>query len=144
MGIEFAKARRRKVTDSSPDLPNGAVKCADPMVIELLQTMWTRELRFYQNTKHCVSHNDLPGLRWEVNIGHPFVEGYTWYRGLTIHATGGQVIIFVGWMQPWIIGGAPDPIVYILGEVSHQDILSVIKAFCAGVEAEISVKESSG
>jgi hypothetical protein len=137
MGKEFAKARRRKITDNSPDLPKGAVKCTDPMAIGLLQAVWTHVLQFYQNTRHCIHPDNLPGFGWDEISINPVVEGYRWYRGLTIYVHGGKVLIFIGWTQPWIIGGAPDPIVYLYGEVSQKEAFFIIQLFCVYLEKEM-------
>ncbi len=145
---EFAKARKRKILDGNLDLPKGAVKCTDRTVIELLQKTWIEEIQFYCNTKRClrndfsvfkgseVEKSGYGGSIFPTHL-HPVVEGYRWYRGFAVDIKGGKVLIFCGWLQPWINGGAPDPIVYLLGEVAREDVLEVAQAYCLSRENQI-------
>jgi hypothetical protein len=73
-----------------------------------------------------------------ANHLHPEVEGYAWYRGFAIKTNDGKILIFFGWIQPWgEYGDNPDPIVYLLGDVSRDALLKVIQACCASIQDQI-------
>jgi hypothetical protein len=135
----FEEARLRQIKDGNSGLPEGAVKCEDREVAQLLQEMWVEKIRAYFN-RHYSSGSafSLAGYKVEESSAdsptfsgelHPRVEGYIWYRGIAIEVENGKVILFFGWMQPWLEGGAPDPICYTVDNPSRASVLQAIRAY---------------
>lgn len=161
MGMNFEIARMREIGKDNSGLPEGAVKCTDQEINRLLQRTWTKEIRFYNDTRNCINGGLFALASYEVEesaFNHdtfnnqltPIVEGYPWYRGFAVKVDGGKVLIFSGWMQPWREGGAPDPIVYtlgleggapdpvhVLGGLPRETVLGVIRTYCSGIRAHI-------
>lgn len=150
MGPNFELAREREVKDGNSGLPQGAIKCTDAKINELLQKMHIEEIRFYNDTNQCINgglfalkgyeaeESDIGNQIFNGQLG-PEVEGYRWYRGLAIRAGGaGRVFIFAGAMQPWREGGSPDYIVYSRGHLSREEICKVVSAYCSGILSYIA------
>ena len=145
-GLQIERARVRKIKKGNSGLPKEAVKCTDKIINKLLQETWVKEIKFYNDTKRCIrpvldrvykfEESSFESQLFAKQL-HPVVEGYDWYRGFSIDVNGGKVLIFSGWMQPWYTGGAPDPIVYVLGGVCREDILKAVQAYCQGIERQI-------
>lgn len=147
-GLRYLQARKREIKDDNRGLPSGAVKCTDKKINELLQKIWIKKIRFYNDTNCCINRPlfeesykvEESGFESELFAKqlNPIVEGYIWFRGFAINVSGGKVLIFSGWIQPWRRGGAPDPIVYVLGEVYREDVLKVVQAYYQGIERQIA------
>ena len=144
VGLNFEIARKREVKDGNSGLPKGAVKFPDKEVDRLLQEMRIEEIRFYKDTHHCINGGLFALVGYEVEESdfhsptfndqlHPTIEGYDWYRGFAVKVNGGKVLILSGWMHPWCEGGAPDTIVYLLGEPPRETVLGVIQTYCSGI-----------
>lgn len=147
--LNFEKATKRKVGGQSLGLPVLAEKCEDEEIYLLLRKMWEAQIRFYLDTSCCVNGGAFTLRNYEIEESsfksrifgyelHPQVEGYLWYRGIAVKIKNGMVLIFSGWMQPWLEEGSPYPIVYTRGGLGREDVLPVIKVYCEGILAYIS------
>jgi hypothetical protein len=149
LGPDYINVRRRSIGKMNMGLPKGAIKCTDKEVIEQLEKMHIELIRLYLKTYHCINGGASlikgyeieesglknPTFSWRIS---PMVEGTDWYCGLDIKVEGGSVFVFVGSMQPWYEGGAPDYIVYSTAGVSRETILRAVTAYCTGILSHIS------
>lgn len=145
MGPNFELARKREIKEGNFGLPQGAIKCTDAEIVGMLQKIHIEEIRFYNDTNHCINGGlfALKGYEAEESDFEnqifngqldPEVEGYRWYRGLAIRVgDAGRIFIFAGAMQPWREGGSPDCIVYSRGRVTREEIFKVVRAYCDGI-----------
>ena len=143
MGPNFELSRTREIIDNkNSGLPKGAVKCNDPEIERLLREMHIENIRFYNDTRLCISDGLSTLRRYKTeessyenatfyNQLHPEVEGYGWYRGLAIEIGNDMAFIFTGFMQPWNKGGSPDYIIYSTGDVPRKDLLKMVREYCS-------------
>jgi hypothetical protein len=54
-GLRYLQARKREIKDDNSGLPSGAVKCTDKKINELLQKIWIKKIRFYNDTNCCIN-----------------------------------------------------------------------------------------
>ena len=140
-------------------LPEGAMKFQDKTTAQLLEDMWRQETNFYNQTEICadagldLDRNSISGLKkFEVEISgpqsctfkgqlHPKVENNSWYRGIAVKVEkdnpSKQVLIFSGWMQPWIKGETQAPIVYTISDVPDKTVHNVIYRYTSHILSTI-------
>ena len=117
--------------------------------------MWRQQTDRYRQTRMCTdAESDVVRLRkFEVEISgrksttfkgvlHPRVEDHSWYRGIAVKVDANdpfrQVLIFSGWMQPWIEYEAHAPIVYTVGEIPAKTVREVIQAYTTGMSTYLN------
>jgi len=140
----FENSRKRVEKKGNSGLPEGAVRCKDSDIGEMLIKMQIERIRLYNFAgfsggdgssafKDCeCEESDFHGQTFNCQL-HPEVEGYYWYRGFAITVDGGKVFIFTGWMQPWYEGGSPDPIVYSTKLLAREKILEIVTKYCTWI-----------
>lgn len=136
-------------------LPEGARRFQDARTTQLLSDMWQQEINFYNRTQLCidpglnVDRNHMSGLgNFEVEVSgpqsstfkgelHPKIEGYSWYKGVAVKIDKGQVLIFSGWMQPWIENETRTPIVYTTGDIQDKTVRYIILKYTSNIAEKI-------
>jgi len=132
--LAYGAIVRRVADERSPDLPAGAIRNVDPLANLTLMERHLADINAYL-LHDCCRAKDLgsTGLPFEeLPELHPMIEGYSWYRGYQVYTGGSSsVIVLTPWMQPWIEGGSPVPILYTLGDPSAAQVREVAFAYAA-------------
>lgn len=163
MNEHHIESSTREINSGNEGLPNGAKKFQDAATAQLLGEVWQQEIDLYKKTGICINiglsgdKKSIPALKeFGVEISgsnsetfsselNPKVEGYSWYRGIAVkidkNNPSKQVFIFSGWMQPWIENGTRTPIVYTIGNVSHETVRYVIYKYTSDISEKIKALE---
>ncbi len=164
MGKEQGQIPLDDINLGNEGLPDGAKKFQDTSTATLLEKMWQQEIDFYNQTQIYIDAGLSAGgknisvlKKFKVEISgpdshifkgesYPQVEGNSWYRGIAVRVDANnpykQVIIFSGWMQPWIEGEAPAPIVYTVGEIPAKTVHNVIREYTSGILSLMASQEA--
>lgn len=136
----FVSRTRVDVKEGGADLPQGAVKFTDPATRWALAMAQIETIHFFVDTGQGQCINGLPEtpafaafkqMSFPPDVPkswmsrHPEVEGYEWFKGYQVKVGRGRLLLFTGWMHPHIEGGAPDPIIYTVGDPSQNLVRAV-------------------
>ena len=150
MGKEQVQMPFVDINFGNEGLPDGAKKFEDTLTAELLEKMWQQEKDFFNQTRIPTdAESDVVRLRkFELEISgpesstfkgvlHPKVEGNSWYRGIAVtvdeNYPSRKVIIFSGWMQPWIKDETQASIVYTIGEIPAKTVREVVYLYTSHI-----------
>ena len=155
MGKEQVQMPFVDINFGNKGLPEEAKKFQDIATAQLLGDTWRQEIEFYNQTGISANagldfdRNNIPELKkFEVEISdpessifrgelYPKVEGNSWYRGIAVKVEKDnafkQVLIFSGWMQPWIKDETQAPIVYTIGEIPAKTVREVVYLYTSHI-----------
>lgn len=135
------------------DLPNNAKK-VEGNLKELVAQLYERQKIFYRDTNGLMidgtyslreHYNVIDSMReFNANDGkptqesmdlfwgelHPFVDNYSWFRGLGIPTSNGFVVIY----EPWIfIDESRHHEIYTLGNVEKKELDEIVGTYVSGL-----------